>query len=435
MRHSVQSPLAVVDYKSLSASACSGAEPNWDGAFHSSVHPRLLGELWEDWKEKGVGGSTGESVSGGKKPHCKSPWLANELNDYQTLVCKVLQNLSSSANQLCALINQSNPSWMALVGGWGSQSEFLNFSSICFSCSYFCVWLSLTAHRCVCATAALSLWETENSQGHNYRTELSIYLSINPVGREGDKEEECAKKRAKNLKFVIKRIRPALRSLSHWGTVICFSGERRELVSLWGELDPTIRGQTSYYTVQDPLFSLPANRLSLCSFNALRYVNRKHSKGSADLWDAKGREENKVKGRQKRTQRKDEDFSQELCFLDQRLRAFARLQWTTVMACLLSFALLSPLFFAFSLPSSTHSLSKPPQGSCSKPNPASLQRDFCRETSHKDPRSHTHAWHHKACWGFIATHPPLLSQSCLRFFSFFCTLVLGSSPGPLPRLC
>lgn len=97
----------------------------------------------------------------------------------------------------------------------------------------------------------LSLWETENSQSHNYRTELSISPSINPVGREGTRER---KERAE------KGMRDS--NLGSRDTLVCSSfpqgcshvfGLRRERITPPpDELDPATGGQTSYYTAKAP---------------------------------------------------------------------------------------------------------------------------------------------------------------------------------------
>lgn len=147
---------------------------------------------WEGQREN-------QWVRGEKKSCCKSRWLDNELNDYQSLAWKVAQK-SQFISQPAPRPHQpiKSPAGRQRWDGGGGRrrgmslrSSFSIFLSICFSHWYFSLWFSLAAHRCVCYCGPrLSLWETENSQGHNYRTELSISPSINPVGREGDEEEE-----------------------------------------------------------------------------------------------------------------------------------------------------------------------------------------------------------------------------------------------------
>lgn len=78
-------------------------------------------------------------------------------------------------------------------------SSFLSlFISLSFSYDTpSCLWYSCPY---------LSPWETENSQSHNYSTELSISPSINPVGKEGTRErKERAEKGDERFRFVMKR--------------------------------------------------------------------------------------------------------------------------------------------------------------------------------------------------------------------------------------
>lgn len=102
------------------------------------------------------------------------------------------KKLSSSANQP---INQlphqpiKPPPRREMVEVWVFVFFLLLFT-ICLSDHIFLSFFPCynTLHCLWYSCPHLSLWETQNSQSHNYRTELSISPSINPVGREGTKE-------------------------------------------------------------------------------------------------------------------------------------------------------------------------------------------------------------------------------------------------------
>lgn len=106
--------------------------------------------------------------------------------------------------------------------------------------------------------------ETENSQSHNYRTELSISPSINPVGREGTRgERRGSSERDEGFKFGMKH--PPRPPTSHSNPHLtpphiphlslprgggCVRDEGEGITPPKDELHLTTAGQTSYYTAQ-----------------------------------------------------------------------------------------------------------------------------------------------------------------------------------------
>lgn len=139
------------------------------------------------------GGSKGESVRVKSSMVSLSDWIMNRMIIRAQLV-KLRRNLSSSsANQHAPSSTSQTPTQ---EGAAGEVSVAFLFALPSASLPLFlCRFFSYNTSSCLRYSCPhLSPWETENSQSHNYRTELSISPSINPVGREGTREKERAEK-------------------------------------------------------------------------------------------------------------------------------------------------------------------------------------------------------------------------------------------------
>lgn len=171
--------------------------------------------------------------------------MDNELNDYQRPASKVGKRLGSPANQPINPVPHQTHIHPRLVTVVGVFSLHVCFFSPCSSSSpLLCLYF-----RCPVPSPR----ETENSQSHNYRTELSISSSINPLGRQGTRERKGrAEKGDEKFKFRMKEaplpLYPPSPGCSH-----VFGLRRERITAPQDELDPAIGGQTSYYSTGPPI--------------------------------------------------------------------------------------------------------------------------------------------------------------------------------------
>lgn len=141
--------------------------------------------------EKEGGGSKRELKGESLRIQCSmvslSDWIMNWMIIRAWLV-KLRRNLSSSsANQHAPSSTNQTPT---IRGNGGEGAEASICSSMCLS-PHISLSLFLLQHVTLWYSCPhLSPWETENSQSHNYGTELSISPSINPVGRGGTRERK-----------------------------------------------------------------------------------------------------------------------------------------------------------------------------------------------------------------------------------------------------
>lgn len=249
---------------SLSTSASSRAEPNRYSALHSSVHPRLLREVWEEWRGR-------EGVQKGNQWGWRavlvslSDWIMNRMIIRARLV-KLRTNLSSSsANQHAPSSTNQTPTQ---EGAAGEVSRAFLFALPSASLPLFlCRFFSYNTSSCLRYSCPhLSPWETENSQSHNYRTELSISLQLT-LWEERGQGRKREQRRGWEIQIWDEK--------SHLGPLLfplgCSHvfGQRMERITPpRDELAPATGGQTSCYTSTGPLSSLPAERPSHCSTNA-----------------------------------------------------------------------------------------------------------------------------------------------------------------------